>query len=89
MEKEIRSYPLIARGDLSDIVEGATRAKVSGGIGHGASYWRDAGSLATEAFAEFTDSTFSNPESLELLHKHLPGAAKVYQEMVEVLANEL
>lgn len=89
VEKEITSYPLSARGDLSDIVEGATRAKVRGGIGHGVSYWSDSEALATEAFAEFTDSTLANPESLELLHKHLPNATKVYQEIVEVIANEL
>jgi hypothetical protein len=78
---------------LSDILEGATGAKVQCGYGHGAKYWKDrtvggiADGLATEAFAEMTDSTFTNPESLEMIKKYLPKSYSVYEEMLEVLVN--
>ena len=94
LQKEIKAYNNpYAIADLSDILEGATGAKVQCGWGHGASYWKDrtiggiADGLATEAFAEITDSTFTNPESLELIKKYLPKSYKVYEEMLEVLVN--
>lgn len=93
LENEIRAYNSYARADLSDILEGATGAKVQCGYGHGASYWKDrtiggiSDGLATEAFAEMTDSTFANPESLELIKKYLPKSYKVYEEMLEVILN--
>lgn len=93
LENEIRAYNSYARADLSDILEGATGAKVQCGYGHGAKYWKDrtiggiSDGLATEAFAEMTDSTFANPESLELIKKYLPKSYKVYEEMLEVIIN--
>ena len=93
LQKEINGYSSYARADLSDILEGATGAKVQCGYGHGASYWKDrtiggiSDGLATEAFAEMTDSTFTNPESLELIKKYLPKSYKVYEEMLGVLLN--
>lgn len=93
LENEIRAYNSYARADLSDILEGATNAKVQCGYGHGAKYWKDrtiggiSDGLATEAFAEMTDSTFANPESLELIKKYLPKSYKVYEEMLEVIIN--
>ena len=93
LENEIRAYNSYAMADLSDILEGATGAKVRCGYGHGASYWKDrtiggiSDGLATEAFAEMTDSTFANPESLELIKKYLPKSYKVYEEMLEVIIN--
>lgn len=93
LQKEINGYSSYARANLSDIMEGATGAKIQCGYGHGASYWRDrtiggiSDGLATEAFAEMTDSTFANPESLELIKKYLPKSYKLYQEMLEVLLN--
>ena len=93
LEKEIRAYDSYAMADLSDILEGATGAKIKCGYGHGASYWKDrtiggiSDGLATEAFAEMTDSTFANPESLELIKKYLPKSYKVYEEMLEVILN--
>lgn len=91
LQKEIKGYSSYARADLSDILEGATGAKIQCGYGHGAKYWKDrtiggiADGLATEAFAEMTDSTFANPESLELLKKYLPKSYKLYEEMLGVL----
>lgn len=93
LQKEINQYSSYARADLSDILEGATGAKIQCGFGHGASYWRDrtvggiADGLATEAFAEMTDSTLANPESLEVIKKYLPKSYKLYEEMLEVMLN--
>lgn len=93
LESEIRAYSSYARADLSDILEGATNARVRCGYGHGASYWRDRtigginDGLATEAFAEMTDSLMTNPESLELIKKYLPKSYGIYNEMLEVLLN--
>ena len=93
LESEIRAYSSYARADLSDILEGATSARVRCGYGHGASYWRDRtigginDGLATEAFAEMTDSLMTNPESLELIKKYLPKSYGIYNEMLEVLLN--
>ena len=93
LEKEIRAYNSYARADLSDILEGATGGKVQCGYGHGTKYWKDrtiggiSDGLATEAFAEMTDSTMSNPESLELIKKYLPKSYKIYEKMLEVMLN--
>lgn len=93
LENEIRAYGSYARADLSDILEGATGAKVQCGYGHGKSYWKDrtiggiSDGLATEAFAEMTDSTIANPESLELIKKYLPKSYKIFEEMLEVMLN--
>lgn len=94
IQKEVKaSGSKIAYGDLSDILEGATGAKIQCGIGHGAKYWKDrtynglADGLATEAFAEMIDSTFANPESLETIKKYLPNSYAVFQEMIEHLLN--
>lgn len=90
VEKEIRAIgSKYAYGDLSDIMEGATRGKIKCGIGHGASYWNDRtydgvhDGLATEAFAEMMDSTFASPESLETIKKYLPKSYTVFQEMLK------
>ena len=93
LENEIRSYNSYARANLSDILEGATNGKVQCGYGHGAKYWKDrtiggiSDGLATEAFAEMTDSTMSNKESLELIKKYLPKSYKIYEKMLEVMLN--
>lgn len=89
VEKELRAYDKIAVADLCDIVEGATGAKISCVAGHGKKYWKDreiggiSDGLATEAFAEMTDSAMANKESLELIKKHLPKSYEIYKEMVK------
>ena len=92
IEKEVKgSGSKVAYGDLSDILEGATGAKIQCGIGHGASYWKQrtfggvSDGLATEAFAEMIDSSFANAESLETIKKYLPKSYAVFQEMIEDL----
>ena len=94
VEKELRAYDKIDVADLCDIVEGATNAKISCVAGHGKKYWSDrtiggiSDGLATEAFAEITDSTMANSKSLELIKKHLPKSYELYKEMVkEILKN--
>lgn len=94
VRKELRGYDAVDVADLCDIVEGATNAKISCVAGHGAKYWKDrtiggiSDGLATEAFAEMTDSTFANSGSLELIKKHLPKSYELYKEMVkEILKN--
>lgn len=84
-EQEIRSIPRSARGDISDIVEGATKGKVKGGFGHGNSYWKDDENLALEAFAEMTDSTLTNPENLEQIKKYVPQSYEIYLEIVDLI----
>lgn len=92
VQSEIMKLPRLERCDLSDILEGATNGKLSCGFGHGASYWskRTYGEiydgLATEAFAEMSDSTFANPEALSGIKKYLPNSYAVYTEMIEELA---
>lgn len=92
VEREIRQLPASARADLSDILEGATSGKISCGFGHGKKYWSDRthdgvpDGLATEAFAEMMDSTFTNPESLATIQKYLPKSYGVFQEMLQFLS---
>lgn len=82
-EKELRQIPGLARADISDIVEGVTKAKVTAGFGHGASYWKSPGKVAKEAFAEMFDSTMNNPDSLATLKQYLPRSYKVFMDMLD------
>lgn len=92
VKKQVKaSGSMLAWGDLSDILEGATGAKIQCGVGHGAKYWKDrtydgvADGLATEAFAEMMDSTFANPESLTLIKQYLPKSHAIFEEMLDSL----
>lgn len=92
IENQLKEIPLKARGDISDMFEGATGGKISAGIGHGKSYWSGGvfknDPLATEAFAEMTSANMTNPESLETIKQYLPKSYSVYNEMLEDLAGE-
>lgn len=82
--------------DVSDIFEGATKAKIEGCAGHGKQYWtgktaqvfydqkvRIPGiSVAVEAFAEMFSATTSNPDSLAKIKEYLPKSYAVFQEML-------
>ena len=74
-------------GNVSDILEGATNAAIQCGVGHGKRYWTKKGAdgLATEAFAEMTDATFANEDSLNLIKEKLPKSYEVYKEMVRFI----
>lgn len=93
VEQEIKALAPFAKADLSDILEGATNARISVGFGHGASYWKQRmwmgvnDGLATEAFAEMMDSTFACPESLAAIQQYLPDSYDIFLEMLEFLAN--
>lgn len=78
-------------GNVSDILEGATYAKIQCGVGHGQGYWykmEDDG-LATEAFAEMTDATFTNPDSLSFIKEKFPKSYKVYQEIIQFIVKNM
>lgn len=83
---EIKSnYTLLARADVSDILEGAgIGIKYPLGVGHGLSYWnnRDNGK---EIFAEIISAEIANPESLECIKKYFPETYKVFREMLKVV----
>lgn len=95
IQAEIKSLTPLQYGDLSDILEGATRGKIRCGIGHGGgSYWTNRvyngidWGLGTEAFAEMTSATMTCPESLETIKKYLPKSYAMYEEMLKVIANQ-
>lgn len=90
ISKEIRSLTDAQKADLSDILEGATKAKIQGGWGHGKSYWKNKedwgrDGVATEAFAEMYSAFVANPDSLETMKKYLPESVKVFEEMLDEL----
>ena len=78
---EIKSnYTLLARADVSDILEGAgIGIKYPLGVGHGLGYWkgRDNG---LEIFAEI-----ANPESLKCIKKYFPETYKVFRDILKVV----
>lgn len=82
IENSFSSYSGIQKGDISDILEGATNGRISIGYGHGASYWKNAGSLGTEAFAEMTSATMANSESVAVIKQFLPKSYSVYEKMI-------
>jgi hypothetical protein len=92
--KELQKIDIIARGDVSDIMEGATKGKIQAGIGHGEAYWKKhtlfgvEKGLATEAFAEMYSCTMSNPASLEQIKKYFPKAYKIFKEMLKEMGKE-
>ena len=95
VQTEVKALTPLQYGDLSDILEGATRGKIRCGIGHGGgSYWTtrtyngiDWG-LGTEAFAEMTSATMTSPESLATIKKYLPKSYAMYEDMLKVIANQ-
>ena len=87
IENQIRGEGWVNASSVSDITEGASKAKVRAGFGHGGKkYWERYGALEKEAFAEFTEATFANPGELDTLKKYYPRAYKVYRDMIEELA---
>lgn len=83
---EIKSnYTLLARADVSDILEGAgIGVKYPLGVGHGLSYWKKIDNGA-EIFAEIISAEIANPESLECIKKYFPETYKVFREMLKVV----
>lgn len=75
---------LLERGDISDIFEGATGAKIRLGVGHGAKYWvnRDNGK---EVFAEMFSATMCNEDSLKQIKRFFPESYKIFLEIMELV----
>ncbi|MDD2627006.1 MAG: hypothetical protein PHI87_05615, partial [Candidatus Methanomethylophilus sp.] len=94
-EADLQSY-----GDVSDIMQQATKNKVHGQVGHWKkvlvqrhpnrykNYWELKGSLEKEAFAEMYSSVVSNPGSLENLKTFFPNAYKVFNEILDEIAKK-
>ena len=59
-------------------------------IGHGKKYWgKDESFLPSEAFANTTSATVTNPVGLKLIKKYFPLAHGVFEEMINYLAKTL
>ena len=81
-----------ATGDVSDMLEGATKGKFTGSGGHGKAYWvgRDTywgkmggHSVAVEAFAEMFSATTTNPASLKHIKEVFPESYGVFTKMIK------
>ena len=95
IQKEVKSLTPLQYGDLSDILEGATRGKIQCGIGHGAgSYWTTRSyngidwGLATEAFAEMTSATMTFPGKFGNYQEVFAQILWVYEDMLKLIANQ-
>ena len=86
VSKDIKKLGDIKGGDISDIMEGATSGRAHGSMGHGPTYWKKSKEmLPAEAFAEFTDATLNNPESLATIKEWFPESYGLYMEMLELI----
>lgn len=88
LQAEIREIPLMERGNLSDIMEGASKFKVRGGVGHGKEYWKREDNLPCEAFAEMIDSNVANKPALKQIQKYFPKSYEVFEEMLQFIINK-
>lgn len=96
IKREITALEPLQMCDISDILEGATRGKIVCGVGHGGgSYWTNRAyngvdwGLGTEAFAEMASASMTCPESLATIKKYLPKSYALFEEMLEVIANQI
>ena len=87
IRKEIKSIPLVAQADISDMFEGATRGNTGGFFGHGKSYWKTR-EVGVEGFAEMFDATINNPESLEQIKKYFPKSYEIFNEIIEEMGKK-
>lgn len=83
---EIRqSYSLIARSDVSDMLEGAgIGIDYPLGVGHGTSYWKNRDN-GKEIFAEIMSAEVASPDSLACIKKYFPETYKVFRDILEVI----
>lgn len=88
----MRKEGFAATGDVSDMLEGATKGKFTGSGGHGKAYWvgydtyygKVGGhSVAVEAFAEMFSATTTNPASLKHIKEVFPESYGVFQKMIK------
>ena len=88
--KDIRSkHTLYDRCNLSDMMQKYTVQELDMdrplGVGHRKDYFNAAGQLSVEAFAEFGESSFTNPEAVKLLKQELPESYETWQKMLKQL----
>lgn len=88
----MRREGTISTGDVSDMLEGATKGKFMGSAGHGKAYWTGHNtywgktpghSVATEAFAEMFSASITNKASLAKIKEVFPESYSLFQEMIE------
>lgn len=72
----------VATGDISDIFEGATRGKITGTAGHGASYW-NSHDVSVEAFAEMFSASICNPASLNQIQHFFPQSYSIFLQILK------
>lgn len=78
-------YPLIARTDVSDMLEGAgIGVAYPLGVGHGTTYWKNRDN-GKEIFAEMLSAEIANPESLACIKEYFPETYNVFRQMLEVI----
>lgn len=88
----MREEGAMSTGDVSDMLEGATKGKFTGSAGHGKSYWTgrdtywgrtEGKDVAIEAFAEMFSATITNKASLAKIKEVFPESYAMFQEMLE------
>ena len=79
------NYSLIARSDVSDMLEGAgIGVAYPLGVGHGKSYWKNRDN-GKEIFAEIMSAEVASPDSLACIKKYFPETYKVFKTILEVI----
>lgn len=72
---------------ISDIMEGVSNGRYHGMYGHGKNYWKTAGNLETEAFANlFQIQINGSKETLKLVKEIFPESFKKFKEMLKEIA---
>ena len=80
-----KNYSLIARSDVSDMLEGAgIGVAYPLGVGHGKSYWKNRDN-GKEIFAEMISAEVASPDSLACIKKYFPETYKVFRTILEVI----
>ncbi|MGM9563429.1 MAG: hypothetical protein ACI3VQ_05065, partial [Faecousia sp.] len=84
LSDELWAHP-VESNCVSDVFGGLSGNKVSGPWGHRADYWakRPRSTVGSEAFAEITADSASNPQSLEFTKKYMPKTYSAYQNMIK------
>ena len=80
-----KNYSLIARSDVSDMLEGAgIGVSYPLGVGHGKSYWKNRDN-GKEIFAEMISAEVASPDSLACIKKYFPETYKVFRTILGVI----
>ena len=79
----------LERGILSDVVQGATRSKISPNAGHANSYYQGKGgreNMGTECFAELYSAAVRNPDALKAMKEHFPKTVECFNQMLKEIS---